>query len=145
MSQIWKKIITAWKIFFFEPTSPATLGLYRIIFGFVIFLSNLGHFPSRDIFYGENGIVRYQTVNHFFPPHVPSWIFFRWLPQTEPELKYFFFALLIVNTLFILGLFSRLFTILLFLGIASLSNRNPFNENAGDLLMRSNLFLLMFT
>jgi hypothetical protein len=144
MKNLWKKAEASWCRFFFEPTSPATLGLYRICFGFVIFLSNLGHFPSRDIFYGENAIVRYQSLDPVFP-HVHPWLFFRWMPLTEPALKYYFIGLLIVNVMFILGLFSRLSTILLFLGILSLSNRNPYNENAGDTLIRVNLFFLMFT
>ena len=139
-----KKIIAGWNEFFFKPTSPATLGLFRIAFGFVVFLSNLGHFPSRDIFYGENGIVRYQTLDAVFP-RVHPWIFMRWVPQTEPALKYYFIALIIVTVFFTLGIFSRISTILLFLGIASLSNRNPYNENAGDTLIRVNLFFLMFT
>ncbi len=144
MKEIFNKILNSWTRFFFEPNSPATLGLYRIVFGFVIFLSNLGHFPSRDIFYGENAIVRFHTVDAIFP-RVHPWLFFRWVPLTEPALEYYFIALLIITLMFVLGIFTRLSTVLLFLGIISLSNRNPYNENAGDTLIRVNLFFLIFT
>lgn len=144
MKNIWKKVVDGWTHFFFDTTSPATLGLYRIGFGFVVFLSNLGRFPSRDIFYGENGIVRFESMSHIFP-HVHPWLYFRWLPQSEPALAYFFIALLIVNIMFILGLFSKLSSILLFLGIVSLSNRNIYADNAGDCVLRLNLFYLLFT
>jgi hypothetical protein len=145
MKEIWKKIVDGWRHFFFDPTSPATLGLYRIGLGIVLFLSNLGRFPCRDLFYGENGIVRFQTINHFFPPFLPQWLFLRWLPLTEPQLEYFFVALLVLNIMFIFGLFSRITTILFFLGTLTLANRNPLVDNAGELILRCNLFYLMFT
>jgi uncharacterized membrane protein YphA (DoxX/SURF4 family) len=138
------KITGAWNKFFFTPVSPTTLGLFRIIFGTVVFLSNLGQFPARNIFYGENAIVRFQTMDQMFP-RVHPWLFFRWMPQADPALEFFFIFLLVVNILFVLGLFTRVTSVLLFLGVLTMNNRNPFVENAGDTLLRVNLFYLMFS
>jgi uncharacterized membrane protein YphA (DoxX/SURF4 family) len=137
-----KNLIKYWDTFFFEPISPATVSFFRIPFGIVVFLSNLGRFPIRDLFYSDLGIVKFHTLDKFLPG--PPILIFRWLPD-EPYLTYFFIALLIVNIFFILGLFTRLSTILLFLGIMCLSNRNFFNDNAGDHLLRINLFYLVFS
>jgi uncharacterized membrane protein YphA (DoxX/SURF4 family) len=142
IKNVFKKSIKLWNKFFFEPISPITICFFRIPFGIVVFLSNLGRYPIRDLFYSDAGIIKYHTMDGYFPAH--PFFYFRWLPD-EPLLTYFFIGLLIVNILFILGLFTRLSTILLFLGLMCLSNRNFFNDNAGDHLLRINLFYLMFS
>ncbi len=132
-----------WDKFFFEPISPASLGLFRIVFGFVVFLSNLGRYPIRELFYLDSGVVKYHSLDKFFPDF--PLLYFRWLPQTSIGLQIFFIALLIVSLLFMFGLFTRVTSVLLFFGVLVLSNRNFFVDNAGDHLLRINLFFLMFS
>src|ERR1700733_4546115 len=100
MKNCLKKILNYWNKFFFEPIPPTTLGFFRIPFGIVVFLSNLGRFPIRDLFYSDSGLIKYHTMSGYFPDH--PFLFFRWLPD-EPLLTYFFIGLLIINILFILG------------------------------------------
>jgi len=138
-----KYLVDRWNQFFFAPISPATIGVYRIVFGIVVFLSVLGKSPCRDIFYGRNAIVGESTTDMFFPDHL-WWLFFRWLPQEDPGLKLFFCALLIASVALIFGLFSRLSSILVFVGLITLSNRNFYVDNHGDNFMRINSFFLMF-
>jgi hypothetical protein len=133
----------AWDRFFFEPTSTAGIGLFRIVFGFVVFLSLLGTYPYRALFYTDSGIVSYATMSHFFPNY--PIFYFRWLPAGDPALKYYFLALLFFSLTLTVGFLTRLSSILVFLGIISLSNRNFFVDNAGDDLMRINCFILMFS
>jgi hypothetical protein len=132
----------AWNDFFFAPISTASLGLFRIVFGAVVFLSVLGTYPYRTLFYTDSGIVSYDTMNHFFPGN--PLLYFRWLPAGDPGLRIFFLALLLFSVMLSVGLWTRLSSILVFLGILSLSNRNLFVDNAGDDLMRINLLILMF-
>src|SRR5580698_8926930 len=109
-----EKFKQSWNKFFFEPTSPATIGLFRIALGVVAFLSTLGRYPIRDTFYTDLGVVKYHSLDIAFPPY--PWLYFRWLPDSEPMLQYFFIGLLIVTAMFTLGLFTRISSILLFLG-----------------------------
>ena len=132
-----------WNQFFFEPISPATIGLFRIVFGSVVFLSILGKYPFRDLFYGETGIVRYATMTRYFP-----WnpiLFFRWVPYGDPGLKYYFLEILVSVIALIFGFCTRISSILVFLGLVSLSNRNFFVDNSGDDMMRINSFFLIFS
>lgn len=140
---IFKRSIRLWNRFFFEPISPASIGLFRICFGVVIFLAVLGRYPFRDIFYGQNAIVSYETMNPYF--HGNPIFYFRWLPQADPWLNLYFLGLLAVTICFTIGFFTRASSILVFLGLISLSNRNFFIDNAGDDLMRINCFFLMFS
>jgi uncharacterized membrane protein YphA (DoxX/SURF4 family) len=137
------KILRCWNRFFFDPISPATIGLFRIVFGLVIFISLVGKFPSIDIFYGPKAIVTYESMNTFFPRQ--PYLFFRWLPLEEPWLTIYLSALLLATASLIVGFQTRLSSILVFLGLMSLSNRNFFVDNAGDDLMRINAFFLLFT
>lgn len=136
-------ISTAWNQFFFAPTSPATIGLFRIGFGLVVFLSMLGRYPFRDLFYGEHAIVSFQTMNHYFPD--PAWFYFRWLPSTDPALQIYFGALMLASFFLTIGFCTRVSSLVVFLGLISLSNRNLFIDNAGDDLMRINALILMFS
>src|ERR1700674_4509858 len=92
IKRAWGKGLKAWHSFFFEPTLPATLGLFRICFGAIIFLAVLGRYPCRHLFYGEGAIVSYETMGHYFPG--PPLLYFRWLPETEPWLNLYFLAVM---------------------------------------------------
>ncbi|MBS1958482.1 MAG: HTTM domain-containing protein [Bdellovibrionales bacterium] len=130
-----------WNRFFFEPTSPATIGMFRIALGIVVFISMLGKLPFRELFYGATGIVSEATMNRYFPD---SFLYFRWVPTSDPALFWYFVGILIACFTLTIGLFSRLSSVLVFLGIISLSNRNFFVDNSGDDIMRINAFFLMF-
>jgi len=136
-----RSVIRRWNRFFFDPISPATIGVFRLGFGVVVFLSTLGKLPFRELFYGATGIVSEATMNRYFPDSV---FYFRWVPAQDPALFWYFIAILAASVLLTIGLFSRLSSILVFLGLISLSNRNFFVDNSGDDIMRINAFFLMF-
>lgn len=131
-----------WKKFFFEPQSPATLGVYRIAISLVGFLSILGKFPVRDTFYGSNAMISYQTMSKHLPQ--PDWLYFRWMPDADPFLAlYFVFTLLCLFCLMI-GFQTRLFSVVTCALMISFSNRNMYIDNNGDNLLRISFFFLIF-
>lgn len=140
-----KLVAEKWNRFFFEPISPASIGLFRIVFGVVIFVRLLGIFPYREIFYSDAGIVSFETMSHFFPPFLPGWLYFRWIPESEPWLMIYFLGLMACAVSLTLGFFTRISSCLVWLGMVSLSNRNFFADNGGDHLMRINCFFLIFS
>jgi uncharacterized membrane protein YphA (DoxX/SURF4 family) len=87
--------------------------------------------------------VSYATMTHFFSRH--PWLYFRWVPETDPGLLFYFIGILVATISLIFGFFTRTSSILVFLGIISLSNRNFFIDNAGDDFMRINALILMFS
>jgi hypothetical protein len=108
----------------------------------VVLITLVGKYPYRELFYSDNGIVSYATMSRFFPD---SWWYFRWLPAGDPSLAIYFIGLMLVTLIFIFGWQTRLMSVLLFLGLMSLSNRNFFVDNHGDDLLRVCSFFLMFS
>lgn len=141
MKTLFQQISNKWDKFFFEPVSPAGIGLFRILLGIVIFLSVLGKYPYRDIFYGADAIISNQTMDIYFPH---NFFYFRWMPDTDPALNFYFLGFLAAIVSLILGFQSRVSSVLVFLGLISLSNRNLFVDNSGDNLLRINALFLMF-
>ena len=92
MRVIFSPIAKAWDDFFFTPTSPATLGVFRICLGTVALLSVLGKYPYRNIFYGANGVISSATMNIYFPD---NWIYFRFIPDQDPALQIYFIVFLV--------------------------------------------------
>jgi uncharacterized membrane protein YphA (DoxX/SURF4 family) len=131
-----------WNRFFFEPQSPATLGIYRIAISLVAFLSILGKFPVRDTFYGANAMISYETMSRHIPE--PGWLYFRWMPEADPFLALYFGFTLICLFCLLIGLQTRFFSILACALIISFSNRNMYIDNNGDNLLRISFFFLMF-
>jgi hypothetical protein len=138
-----KKIWNAWDRFFFTPTSGLTLGVFRFFYGMVVFIAVLGVYPFREIFYGAEGIVLPEVMLKHYSSHTML-LGFTFLPVREPGLNLFFLGLLFSALMLSLGFFSRVASVLVFLGLYSLHNRNFYITNAGDLLMRINALILLF-
>jgi hypothetical protein len=138
-----KRLTNAWNRFFFEPTPGDTLGVFRCAYGFVVFLNVLGVFPFREIFLGADAIVDAESMRRQF---ASEWspLGFSLLPLQEPGMAVFLVALMAASLLLCIGLFSRFASVAVFIGLLSLQNRNPYINNAGDLLMRIDALILLF-
>lgn len=137
------RVADAWNAFFFTPSPPHTLALFRIAFGLVVFLSVLGVYPHRDVFYGPDAIVLPEVMGSFFAGH---WLIlgFNFLPSDDPGLALFLLGLMAAALCLMVGLASRLSSVLVLVGLYSLNRRNFFITNAGDLLMRIDALVLVF-
>lgn len=128
MKKIWSMAVNQWNEFFFKPISPATIAMFRIVFSFVVFLSMAGKFPFRDIFYGVHGIVSEATVDRYFTGN--PILYFRWVPGSDPALMFYFVGILLSTLSLMVGFCTRISSILVFLALISLSNRNFFVDNS---------------
>ena len=138
-----KRLACAWNEFFFSPTSPASIGVFRIAYGIVVFLSLLGKFPCRGIFYGDDGIVSRAAMVPVSSG--PSWLYLHWVPGTEPWLGIYFGVLLLAALSLALGFRTRLSAAIIYLGLVSLTDRNSSVDNGGDILLRCDALLLIFS
>lgn len=139
-----KTIFNYWERFFFTPTSALSLAVFRIFYGLVVFISVLGVFPYRSTFYGPDAIVSPEVGAKAYSAYW-SILGFNLVPLSEPAMTLFFAGLLIAALMLSVGLFTRAATFIVFLGLFSLNNRNPYNVNAGDLLLRINSLILLFS
>ncbi len=134
--KIWNPIDQA----LFSYGSPVTLGVLRILIGGLTFLSLLSLWPVFQDFFTENGLypadfaVRWSDNLARFAP----------LTQfTDGGITVIaFWATVACALLTCIGLFTRVSSILLFLGVVALHHRNPDILNSGDTLVRQFLFFL---
>lgn len=133
----------AWNRFFFQATDPTGLAVFRLAFGLLVFTMVLGIFPSRAYFYGADAIVLPETMDRFFDLYFVLFRF-RWLPLHDPGMACFLVGVMIAALMLAFGVCTRLASVLVFVGIQCLHNRNYYILNAGDLLMRIDATVLVF-
>ena len=137
-----KKLAQLWHRFFFAPMRVETLSLYRIFFGFLMFRNALSLWPDVLTWYGPRGVMSLQTS---LLERSSNWFnLFPWLPDTELTAKTILICATVAGMFLMLGLFSRLASVALFVLTTSLHSRNLMILNSGDHLLRIVAFFMMF-
>jgi predicted DCC family thiol-disulfide oxidoreductase YuxK len=117
------------------------LAFFRILMGGIIVAYAIPRLLNVYAFYSDWGILPrndyYNLVNHFF------WSFHLISGSTWVEILLILLQIFIA-LLLLIGYRSRLMTILSWIFLVSLQNRNPFVLNYGDQLFRMLLFWAMF-
>ena len=129
-------ISRAWQRFWFEPASTSTLGVVRIAFGLVAFGWVASLAPDLIAFFGRRGVVPVQPSNRFWigvlSPSAPDWaVFVVWA------------LALVAAACLVAGFWTRLASLIVFVGILSFERRDPFLFNAGDVLIRNLAFYIV--
>jgi len=132
--------VAAWNRFWFEPVSTASLGVFRIVFGLVLFLWTLSLLPDLSAFFTQGGILPRQP--HFGGLVGGAWGFLGYFPSHTAVLVVWA-ALLVSSIALVLGLFSQLAAAVALLALLSFQRRDPFVFNSGDLLLRVLAFYLI--
>jgi predicted DCC family thiol-disulfide oxidoreductase YuxK len=119
-----------------------SLALVRVIFGSALFVELCYRYSNLVAHYSDIGILpRDVLIKEVAHP----WNFSFYLITGEPLLlKIIFFLNFICIFFFIIGYKTRVFTILTWLFLISLHNRNWYILNSGDDAARVSLFLFMF-
>lgn len=147
MRRRWNALDRWW----FGYGSPTTLGMIRMLMGGLILVNLLMLATSYDSWFSERGFFPIDQAQRFYPPVEAAFQFGPWtlsLPFDVPRFTLLtftpsyaygvlFYLLLVVAALFTcLGLWSRVSTIALAVGIVSLHHRNPAILHGGDTVMR---------
>src|SRR4051794_6536466 len=109
-------VMQAWNRYFFAATPATTLGLFRIFYGLIVFVAVLGIFPYRDTFLGPDAIVA-PEVMHRMDSHRWELLGFRLMPVGDPGMAIFLIGLMTAALMLSLGLFSRVASVAVFLGV----------------------------
>jgi hypothetical protein len=133
------RIRTGWNTFWFRPEPTSTIAVVRIVFGFVATLWTLSQAPTLLTFYGTDGVV----------PAVPDLGVGDWtllnVSTSAPVVVGLWVATLLGAVGVMIGFRTRLATIMLFVGVVSFARRDPYILNAGDMLLRTLAFYLIFS
>lgn len=114
--------ITRWKEFWFKPEDPFTLGIMRILTGWMLAYNLLVWGLDLDAFFSSNGLQPLSTIREF---HGQDYIFSFLFYVPDNWLHVFHWTAFAVAVLFCCGVFTRLTSILGFLITISYSHRVP--------------------
>ena len=130
--------LDGWNRFWFERISTATLAVFRIVFGLILFFWTLSLLPDLSAFFTKEGLLPQQ-------PHYTggSWGLLGEFPS-HTAVVILWAALLVASIALVLGLFSQLAAAIAFVALVSFEQRNPNVFNSGDGLIRLIAFYLIF-
>jgi hypothetical protein len=136
-------ILRAWNRFFFEPTSPLPMAVYRILLGLLVLANQLLLLPDVMTWFSDRGALSFATA-----PRVSGGSglnLFRFLPHGDTMV----WTVLILSCLSAIslaaGFFTRTSAVLTFLFFVTLDHRNPLILNSGDTLLRLGTFFVMWS
>jgi Vitamin K-dependent gamma-carboxylase len=132
----------AYEKFFFAPQPPTPIALFRILYGVCVSATLLLLRSDWLDWYGVHAWVSQATMKSIEPGIRLN--LFALLPDDDRWIAAFFYVFLGFAVLLTMGLWTRISSIIVFLGLASIHQRNPFIEHGGDTFLRVAGFFLMF-
>lgn len=144
--QILKSFTAAWDRFWFTPTQPATIALYRILFGLIVIQCAFFHLlPDLYTWYGHNGLFPASSISASWWHGKAVINVFDWFPESDQWLTAVFAIFCVSAVTLTIGFQTRLSSVLVAICIISLHQRCPVNINGGDAFMRLAAVWLMFS
>jgi uncharacterized membrane protein YphA (DoxX/SURF4 family) len=114
--------VTAWRDFWFNPADSYTLGIIRLLTGWMLVYNLLVWGIDLQAFFGVNGLQPLQTVLDF---HAGTPVFSFWFHVPEPWIETAHWTCVGLAALFFLGVCTRVTSVLAFLITISYSQRVP--------------------
>jgi predicted DCC family thiol-disulfide oxidoreductase YuxK len=134
--------IRDWDRFWFRENSSRALALYRIAYGLIILFVYFRLAPNLLTFLSDDGFIPAETMFNLIGRPATSLL----LLNSSPLLVLTVYVAALATTLvFILGWKFRVVSVLHFLLLLTLHERNVFVLNSGDTLLRVMGFYFMFS
>jgi hypothetical protein len=132
----------AWNRFFFAEQSPLPIALFRIAYGLSVIATLLLLRPDWLEWFGAHAWISLSTMQTLEPG--PRLNLFTIIPQTDGWIDALFWVSLGSTILLTVGLLTRINTVVVFLCLVSIQQRNLFITHGGDTFLRLAGFFLMF-
>jgi Vitamin K-dependent gamma-carboxylase len=139
---ILRRFYQAWNRFFFTPQSPVPIALFRILYGICVSATVLLLHADWLDWYGVHSWISLPTMQTVEPGMRLN--LFTVMPQDDRWIAAFFWVFLGCALMLTIGLWTRLSSVLTFLCLTSLQQRNLFILHSGDTFLRVIGFFLMF-
>jgi len=137
-----RSLFEAWNAFFFAPQSPIPIALFRIIYGLLVIATLTLLRPDWLAWYGPHAWDSLSTMHTLEPGTRLN--LFAVIPQTDAWINGLFWIFLGSAILLTIGFLTRLNSLLVFLCLASIHQRNVYILHAGDTFLRVAGFFLIF-
>jgi Vitamin K-dependent gamma-carboxylase len=134
-------VAAAWNAFFFGPQSPIPIAVFRILYSFLVIATLLLLRPDWLTWYGQHAWVSLATMHQVEPGTRLN--LFRVIPQSRGWVESLFWVSLGSAVLLGIGFLTRLNSVIVFLCLASIQQRNLFITHGGDTFLRVAGFFLM--
>lgn len=135
-------VFRLWDEFFFTKQSPVPISLFRIIYGALVIATLLLLRPDWLPWYGVQGWVSLPTALKLEPGNRLN--LFSVLPHSDAWIESLFWFSLSSAILLTIGLFTRLNSVLVFICLTSIQQRNLYITHGGDTFLRLAGFFLIF-
>ena len=132
----------AWNGFFFAEQSPIPLVLFRVAYGTAVIATLFLLHGDWIAWYGPDAWVRLSTIRAMEPG--PRLNLFTMIPPSDSWVRILFWVFLVSAVCLTIGLFTRVNSILVFVCLASIQQRNLLILHGGDTFLRVTGFFLMF-
>lgn len=135
-------VARAWNEFFFAPTRPTPVAVFRIAYGILVILDVMLLRPEWLTWFGPRGLVGLDAMHAL----AAGWRLnlFVAFPPTDASANAIFWITLAFAIFVTVGFFTRLSCVMVFICLASIHQRDLFITNAGDGLLRVTGFFLIF-
>jgi predicted DCC family thiol-disulfide oxidoreductase YuxK len=133
----------AWNGFFFAPVSPGPMAIYRIALGAVALCNYLLLEPDLIMWFGQKGALTPATAK--LVSGGLGYSLFALLPATDGAVWFLFIVGCLASFTLMIGLFTRISAIVLYLTLISFSHRDPVVLNSGDSFLRIASFFTIFS
>jgi len=132
----------AWNKFFFAKRSPTPVALFRIIYSVMVIATLVLLRPDWFAWYGSHAWVSLETMRSMEPG--PRLNLFTLIPQRDVWIGAFYWVALGSAICLLFGFLTRASSILVFLCLTSIDQRNLYILHGGDTFLRVAGFFLMF-
>lgn len=137
-----KSLTESWNRFFFSVESPVPVCLFRIFYGIMVLTTIVLLRPDWLNWYGTHAWISLPTIQRMEPGTRLN--LFALLPQDDAWIQALFWVFAVSAVFLTLGFLTRLSSVLVFLCLASIDQRNLYILHGGDTFLRVAGFFLMF-
>ena len=137
-----RSLFDTWNSFFFAPQSPLPIALFRILYGLLVIATLLLLRPDWLTWYGPHAWVSLSTMHTLEPG--PRLNLFTIIPQKDIWIEALLWIFLASASLLTVGLLTRFNSLIVFLCLSSIQQRNLYITSGGDTFLRLAGFFLIF-
>jgi Vitamin K-dependent gamma-carboxylase len=138
-----KSFVEAWNEFFFAEQSPIPIALFRILYGMATLATLLLTRDDWIAWYGPHAWVSLSTMQAFEPG--PRLNLFTVMPASVFWVQLLFWVFAASAVCLTIGFLTRLNSVVVYVCLASIQQRNLFILHGGDTFLRVAGFFLIFS
>ena len=140
-----KSFMIGWDRFFYSKTDATALCLFRVFLGFCLFLNGISLVEDFHAWYGVGDDALIPVLDSFRLYSDLRINLFKIMSPTESTAWFILWSYIIASFGVMIGFKTRISTIVSFILLVSLQNRNYAILNSGDTILRCMLFLMIFS